>query len=140
MADTTVVASVLTWLEAHDSVDGLPVTLEDIPADGINAVMLTSIPGDPYVKRYKSGGYMATYPFAVVLRLSQPDTSDRLTAMGVLGDLASSIDDRATWPSPPTGYDYDSLEVRTMPARVARGESGADDYQVTFTLTYRKRG
>lgn len=142
MADTTVTASVLTWLEAHPAIAaaGLPVALEHLPAEGVDAVMLSSLTGDPYVRRYKSGGFVAPYDFAVVLRANPLDTTGRLDAMGLLGDIAASIEDRTAWPSAPAGYAYDALEMRTLPAPVARYDSGAEDYQATFTLTYRKRG
>jgi hypothetical protein len=144
--DTTVVESVLSWVEAHPAlVDArgarLPVVLEDLPADGTDAVMLASLAGDPYIARYKSGGYVTSYPFGVYLRLgASPDTNARLDAMATLGDMAASIDDRKTWPSPPEGYHYTNLVLRTTPARIAEGDDGAVDYQVTFELMYLKKG
>jgi hypothetical protein len=139
-ADTTVIASVLTWLESHPARNGFPVALEDEPPEGTDGLMLLSIPGEGYVKRYKSGGHVASFPFAVVRRTNNPDTQTRLDVMGQLGDIVASIESRTAWPTAPEGFDYQSLEVRTQPARVARSEAGADDYQATFTLMYRKRG
>jgi hypothetical protein len=142
--DTTVVGAVLSWLEAHPAlvVSGaqLPVMLEDLPADGSDAVMLSTLVGEPYVKRYKAGGYLAEYPFAVYLRSNGADTAARIDAMEVLGDLSSSIDSREAWPAEPAGFNWVSLERRTLPVRTAIGETGPEDYQVTFTLQYRKRG
>jgi hypothetical protein len=54
--------------------------------------------------------------------------------------MAKSIDDRTTWPLEPQGFDFHTMAVRSLPTRATRDDSGADDYQVTFTLTYRKRG
>jgi hypothetical protein len=143
--DTTVVGAILSWLETHPALVGalgvhLPVFLEDLPADGADAVMLSTLVGEPYVKRYKSGGYLAEYPFAVYLRSSGGDTASRIDAMEVLSDLSSSIDAREAWPAEPAGFNWVSLERRTLPVRVATGETGPEDYQVTFTLRYRKRG
>lgn len=143
--DTTVVGAVLAWLEAHPSlVDGhgahLPVLLEDLPADGRDAVMLSTLVGEPYVKRYKSGGYLAEFPFAVYLRSNGGDTASRIDAIKVLGDVSASIDTREAWPAEPAGVNWVRLERRTLPVRVATGETGPEDYQVTFTITYRKRG
>lgn len=143
--DTTIVESVLAWVEEHPALvdaDGarLPVALEDLPADGADAVMLASLAGDPYIRRYKSGGHVTSYPFAVYLRIGRPDTGARIDAMAALGDMAASIDDRRAWPAPPGGYDFTSLVLRTTPARISEEDDGAVDYQVTFELTYRKRG
>jgi len=136
MADTSVVASVLTWLEGIAAEEGTGAMLEDYPPGG--GLMLSSITGDPYITRYKGGGYVAGYPFSVSLRAPGVDTAGRVAAMELLSDIADSIADRSTWPVEPEGVTYQSFEVRTLPARVGRDDSGADDYQVTFTLTYRK--
>lgn len=143
--DTTVVGAVLSWLEAHPVlVDALgahlPVLLEDLPADGRDAVMLSTLVGEPYAKRYKSGGHLAEYPFAVYLRSNGGDTASRIDAIRVLGDLSASIDARDGWPVEPEGFNWVSLAARTLPVRVATGETGPEDYQVTFAITYRKRG
>lgn len=141
MADTSVVGSVLTWLEAQPAVDSKTVGLEVAPPEGEDGFTLSSIPGEPYITRYKSGGYVAEYPFSVVLRINNPDTDGRIAATSALGDIAASIDEgRSAWPVAPEGFMYQRLEVRTLPARAATDSSGAEDYQVTFTLTYRKRG
>lgn len=144
MPDTTIIAAVLTWVENHpDLVDGegvhLPVALEQLPAEGVDAVMLSALTGEPYIRRYKTGGHLASLPFAVYLRVNGGDTASRIDAMRVLGDMAESIEDRSTWPVAPSGYDSFSLALRTMPAPIAT-DSGTQDYQVTFELTYRKRG
>jgi len=138
--DTTVVGAVLTWLETHPALAGIPVFLEDLPTDGRDAVMLSTLVGEPYVKRYKSGGHIAEYPFAVHLRSNGGDTAARLQAMSVLGNVSVSIDDRGAWPAAPDGFSWISLERRTLPVRVATGEAGPEDYQITLELTYRKRG
>jgi hypothetical protein len=143
--DTTVIASVLTWAEQHPAlVDEhgahLPVGLEELPAEGVDAVMLTSLTGDPYIKRYKSGGYVAAFPFAVYMRIAAGDTASRINAIKALGDMGASIDERARWPVEPEGFEYQKLVVRTLPARIRTDDTGSQDYQVTFELTYRKRG
>lgn len=144
MPDLTVAASVLTWLGQHPAlrVSGvqLPVALEDLPASAPVGVMLQTLVGDPYIKRYKSGGHLAAHPFAVYLRVRMADTASRLDALGLLGNLGASIDDSGTWPVPPTGYDFTSLVLRTTPARVAVDDAETEDYQLTLELTYRKRG
>jgi hypothetical protein len=155
MADLTVASAVLTWLKAHPSlVDGgatqIPVALDDLPAAGQPGLdgsptsgpvmMLQSLAGDPYIKRYKSGGHIAAYPFAVYLRQPATDTAARLDAMKLLSDLGDSIDDESGWPAAPAGYDFMSLVLRTTPARVAVDDAGTEDYQATFELIYRKRG
>jgi hypothetical protein len=137
--DLSVMASVLTWVEQHPTLAGLPAVLEDVPPAGEDGVMVLSIPGD-IVTRYKGGGYVASQPFAVVVRRNNPDTQKRLDTLAQLGDMAKSIDDENAWPLAPEGFDYYTMEVRTLPARATRDDTGADDYQVTFTLTYRKRG
>ena len=143
--ETTVIEAVLAWLEKHPALVNtlgihLPVFLEDLPVDGSDAVMLSTLVGDPYVKRYKSGGYLAEYPFAVYMRANGGDTAARINAIGVLSDLGDSIDTREAWPAEPSGFNWMSLERRTPPVRVATGDTGPEDYQVTFTLKYRKRG
>lgn len=137
--------ALLTWAEAHAALvasDGarLPVTLDDMPADGTDCVMLSTLVGDPYVRRYKSGGYIAAYPFALYLRVHGGDTASRLDAMKVLGDVASSIEGGEDRPTAPDGYEVLGMELRTPPVKIAVDESGSEDYQVTFVMTYRKRG
>lgn len=143
--DTTMTAALLTWAETHPAlVDSggaqLPVLLEDLPADGTDGVMLSTLVGEPYVRRYKSGGYIASYPFGLWLRVNGGDTASRLDAMKVLGDVASSIEGGEDKPASPDGYEVQGVELRTPPVKVAAGESGSEDYQVTFEMTYRKRG
>lgn len=144
MADLTVVESVLTWLEGHtvlviDSAP-LPVGLEAAPIGASAYAWLQSLVGDPYIKRYKGGGYLAAHPFAVYAHLSGDDTTARIAAMTVLSDLGRSIDDRTSWPVAPEGYDFTSLTLQTTPARVAVDDAGTEDYQAIFELIYRKRG
>jgi hypothetical protein len=138
MADASVMAAVLTWVENHASVDGEPVVLEDVLDDGVDGFIVSAIPGDPWVKQYKGGGGVAAQAFAVVARRNNPDTQRRLDTISALGDIAASIRDRNTWPALPDGFAIYNLEERTSPGRIGHDDSGADDYQVTFTLTYRK--
>lgn len=143
--DTTIVESVLTWVEQHpalvDAHDAhLPVGLEEQPAEGIDAVMLSSLTGEPYVRRYKYGGYVASYPFQIILRANAGDTASRIDAMAALSDMGRSIDDRTTWPVAPEGFDYWTLTMRTSPVPIKTDDAGTQDYQVTFVLTYRKKG
>jgi len=138
--DTTVVASLLTWVEGHDALAPLPVGLEDFPVDDRDAVMLSLLSGDPVVKRYKSGGYIAAQQFQLILRTHLTDTAARLDAMRRMSDVASSIEDSGTWPVAPDSYDYHMLTVRTAPVPVAVDDSGARDYQLTMELAYRQRG
>ena len=136
--DTTVVASVLTWAQGHAALAGIPVGLEELPAEGVNAAMVSSLAGDPYIKRFKSGGHIAAYPFQVILRVNGAATAARLAAMKTLSDIAASIEVASTWPVAPAGYDYMAFEPRTLAAPIAADDSGARDYQTTFELTYRK--
>ena len=136
--DTTIAASVLTWAQGHAALSGLPVGHEELPAEGVNAAMVSSLSGDPFVKRFKSGGYIAAYPFQVILRVNGADTAARLAAMSTLSDIAASIETTSTWPVAPAGYDYMAFELRTLPAPIAADDSGVRDYQITFELTYRK--
>ncbi|MHB1323991.1 MAG: hypothetical protein ACYCXZ_06575 [Coriobacteriia bacterium] len=143
MADLTLTESVLTWLEQHPLlvIGGVrqPVSLEDPPSTH-SGVWVQTLVGDPYIKRYKAGGYLAAHPFAIYFRLQADDTTARIDAMGVLGDLGRSIDDKASWPVAPEGYDFMSLALQTTPAKVAVDDAGTEDYQITFELIYRKRG
>lgn len=133
-----VVSSVLEWLETHPAVEGIPVHLETLPADGSAALSLQTLAAEKIVRRYKDGGYIARYEFAVRVRVLGTDTAARLGAIGVLGDIASSVDAESTWPTPPDGTSWVSLEVQMVPVRVAVDADGSEDYQVSFELTYRK--
>lgn len=141
--DTTVIGSVLTWAEGHAAFElddeRIPVGLEDMPA-GVPSVMVATMPGDPYVRRYKSGGYIASWPFGVYLRTDKAaDTAARIDATRVLGDVQASIDDKASWPVAPEGYEYTGFEVTTTPARISENEDGTADYQMTLELTYYRK-
>ena len=138
MADLSVAESVLTWAEDHPMLSGLDVGMEDFA--GVPSVMVQTLVGEPYITRYKSGGYLAAHPFALYLRIDGTDSKSRLDALRLLGDIGRSIDDEATWPAAPDGYNFIGLELRTTPARVAVSDDGIEDYQATFELKYRKKG
>lgn len=137
--DKDVISAVLAWLKDHAALAETGCELERLPTDGTDGTMLQSLPGDPVITRYRSGGYVAQYPFAVVVRTGGSDTASRLNAMEVLGALWADIESGSK-PEAPEGFDFVGLVIRTTPARVAVGDSGYEDYQATFALTYRKRG
>lgn len=134
--------AVLKWLEDHPAavVDGtrIPVSLETMAADGSTAMMLQARAADRIVRRYKDGGYIARYPFAVWLRVGARDTAARLEAMRVLMEMATSIDDRSSWPIEPEGARWVSLNAEMAPVKLMVHQDGTEDYQVSFELTYAK--
>ena len=140
------VSSVLDWIEGHPAAviteggveSRTPVNLETAPADGSTALMLRTLAASKIVRRYKSGGYIARYEFAVWLRVGARDTAARLEAMRVLMEMGASIDDRSTWPTEPEGMSWVSFSVQSLPAPVFVASDGTEDYQVSFELTYAK--
>lgn len=136
MNDRSVAQAVLDWLKPK--LAGVSVKYEDLPA-GVEGAMLKTSPGEPYVKRYKSGGYVAAYDFQVYLRQLNEDTADRLGALEVLGAVCDSIG-AGDMPAEPDGIVWQDFNVKTMPARFTTRDDGTTDYQMTARLTYYKKG
>jgi hypothetical protein len=103
--------------------------------DALPAVSVQSLTGAPVAKRYKSGAYVGNYRFAVYLRQLAEDNAARLDAATALAALAFAIE--GSRPTMPEGFEFWGMEQDTLPVKVAADEA-YDDWQSTFTLTFRK--
>lgn len=110
---------------------------EELPADATRLPCLSvqTLTGNPIVSRYKNGGYVGAYRFAVYLRQSATDTASRLDAVQTLTDLAVEIDNAE--PTLPEAFDFWGIKQDTLPVRVDV-DASYDDWQATFTLQYKK--
>lgn len=110
---------------------------EELPADATKLPFLSvqTLTGNPIVSRYKNGGYVGQYRFAVYLRQSASDTASRLDAVQTLTDLAVEIDNAE--PTLPESFDFWGIKQDTLPVRVDV-DASYDDWQATFTLQYKK--
>jgi hypothetical protein len=112
---------------------------ESMPSDAkrLPCVSVQTLTGDPVEKRYKSGGYIGNYRFAVYHRQKDVDNASRLDAAKILSDLAQKINEGGKNIVLPTSFDFWGLTQDTLPVKVTV-DVAFDDWQATFTLRYKK--
>lgn len=135
--DRNVTEAVLTWAEMHPALEGLHVFYEYLP-NNESAAMIGTLSGNPVVKYYIDGSYLGAYRFQVILRQITDDTMAKLDAMERLRQVVDAIE-IGYIPVLPESYQTYDLEVDTLPSKVAtEPDNKTEDYQVTFTLSYKK--
>jgi hypothetical protein len=110
---------------------------ESLPADRaqLPCISVQTLTGNPVEKRYKSGGYIGNYRFAVYLRQTAEDNASRLDGSKVMSDLAATIDGSTV--DLPAPFEFRELEQDTLAVKVAVDEA-YDDWQATFTMRFKK--
>lgn len=102
------------------------------------ACEVKSAPGDPWVKRYASGGGIKRYAYEVYLRVNpRGSEGPRFDALAALRSLQARIEAREV---PPIGAACFSHEVTQLPNEYAQEKDGRAVYQMTAVLTYHERG
>lgn len=102
------------------------------------ACEVKSAPGDPWVKRYQSGGGIKRYAYEVFLRVSpRGSEGPRFDALAALRSLQARIEAREV---PPVGAACFSHEVTQLPNEHSTEKDGRAVYQMSAVLTYHERG
>lgn len=110
---------------------------EDLPstAESLPCINMSTLTGDPVVRRYQDGGKVLNYRFSLTLRQANDETRERLDAVAVLRGLAASFCDAPL----DFGDTYSIWEraIDTLPCQITADDS-YDDYLVTLHVTYRQ--
>ena len=135
MKDESILASVV--YDHIRDMAGIHLEYEYLPADKgkLPCGSVQTLTGTPVSKRYKDGSYIGNYRFAVYLRCAADDSTSRLDAASELTSLAKQIEESIIeLPAPFTLW---NIEQDTLPVKVD-AEVAYEDWQATFTLTYKK--
>lgn len=102
------------------------------------ACEVKSAPGDPWVKRYASGGGIKAYRYEVYVRVDpRGSEGPRFDAIAALRSLQGRIERRE---APEIGAAVFGHEVTQLPNEYATEKSGRAVYQMTAALTYHEKG
>ena len=102
------------------------------------ACEVKSAPGDPWVKRYASGGGIKRYAYEVYLRVNPRGAEEpRFDAIAALRSLQARIDERE---APDIGAAVFSHDVTQLPNEHTTEKDGRAVYQMTACLTYHEKG
>lgn len=102
------------------------------------ACEVKSSPGDPWVKRYQSGGGVKRYAYEVYIRVNpRGGEARRFDALAALRSLQARIESREV---PDIGAACFSHEVTQLPNEHSTEKDGRAVYQMTAALTYHEKG
>lgn len=102
------------------------------------ACEVKSAPGDPWVKRYQSGGGIKAYRYEVYVRVNpRGSEARRFDALAALRGLQARIESREV---PAIGAACFSHEVTQLPNEYTTEKDGRAVYQMTACLTYHEKG
>lgn len=102
------------------------------------ACEVKSAPGDPWVKRYTSGGGIKRYAYEVYLRVNpRGDEGRRFDALAALRSLQARIEAQEVPAIGTTCFDH---EVTQLPNEYATEKDGRAVYQMTAAITYYEKG
>jgi hypothetical protein len=116
--------------------------LEDLDARE-PCLILQQLAGAEVKRRYITGSYVGSWPFAVYARVNAKDTAARLDASKILHDLNKWFNERNRigefWHLPKIDPDRTAIKITmtTLPAIAERFDSGVEDYQAIFELEYK---
>ena len=110
------------------------ILLEDFSKNPPSMIM-QQLSGSVKKKEYVNGSYMASFPFAVYVRVNAIDTASKLDATGVLNGLGRWL---ATNELPDLDETMEArkIEMTALPSLALRHENGVEDYQALFELEY----
>ena len=118
-----------------DGLGGIPCEYGEFPAKG-GCCMVKASPGEPWVRRYLSGGGIKRFGYEVYLRTSpRGSESVRLDALARLRALQSTIEAGGA----PAGIAVRTHEVTSLPSQYAVQQDGCVVYQLTAAITYMAR-
>lgn len=110
---------------------GVDVAYGEFP--GRVGCMVRAAPGDPWVRRYLSGGGVRRFGYEVYLRvLPRGSEEGRVDALAALRGLQQAIEggEAPDWPAVRTH------EVTSLPSQYGAAQDGTVTYQLTAAMTY----
>ena len=111
---------------------GVPCEYGEFPGKA-GCCMIKASPGEPWVRRYLSGGGIRRFGYEVYLRcLPRGDEGRRVDALALLRGLQSAIDAGEA----PDGVPVRTHEVTSLPSQYGVQDDGCVVYQLTASLTY----
>lgn len=110
------------------------VTLEDFEKDPV-CLMMQQLSGTSKKKVYVNGSYMASFPFAVYVRINAIDTASKLDATGLLNGLGQWLETNEL-PELDEDMTATKIEMTALPSLAAKYDNGVEDYQAIFELEY----
>lgn len=133
--DGTITLALLAWIESI--YPGERVNFGGLELDHDNISVLIGV-GDPYVKRYKSGGGIAALNYQVMYRTYKTDTAGQMEALQLLGDTVDRIQSREFPPDVPSVTWVDtSID---LPPHLYYPDENYVDFQMTGTIRYLTKG
>ena len=118
--------------------DGVATAYGEFP-DAPVACEVKSAPGDPWVRRYQSGGGIKRYAYEVYLRVDpRGSEGPRFDAIAALRALQARIEGREVPPG--IGAPCLSHEVTQLPNEHSTDKGGRAVYQMTAAITYHEKG
>lgn len=133
---TDIAEAVRDWV-AGALGDGVETAYGRLP-DADVACEVKSAPGDPWVKRYASGGGIKRYAYEAYLRVSpRGDEGRRFDALAALRSLQARIEAREV---PDIGTACFGHEVTQLPNEYSTQKDGRAVYQMTAAITYHEKG
>ena len=114
---------------------GVPCWYGEFACGPAPCAMVKVSPGDPLVRRYRSGGGVYRVAYEVYVRVHAPDQAGRVAGLELLRGLAARIQAGETPAGPERWFAH---EVTVAPALYA--QTGRDEavYQLTARLEYVK--
>lgn len=111
---------------------GVPVAYGEFPSKA-GCAMVKASPGDPWVRRYLSGGGIKRFGYEVYLRaMPRGAESARFDALAALRGLQSAVESGLV----PEGLAVRTHEVTSVPAQYAVQQDGCAVYQLQAAITY----
>lgn len=110
------------------------VLLEDFTKDP-PSMMMQQLSGTAKKKTYVNGSYIASFPFAVYVRVNAIDTASKLDATGILNDLGKWFSEQKL-PAIDDNMTANKIEMTALPTIAAKLGNGVEDYQAIFELEY----
>jgi len=121
-----------TWAEKP-----APILFEKFDKEA-PSMMFQQLSGTVVLRRYVSGSYIGTFPFAVYIRIDGADTKSKLDATATLCALVEWLNSQ---PLPDIGENRTATDFDiATPSRAAVFEDGTEDYQIVLNLTYYCKG
>jgi hypothetical protein len=115
----------------------LTVKFEELPdkAGVLPCFSMQTLTGNPVERAYKDGSYIGNYRFAIYLRQSGEDAALSLDAFGAIGTLVEGVQALTLTLEQP--YEFRGIRLDTLPVKVDV-KPNYDDWQATFTMSYKK--
>lgn len=110
------------------------VKLEDFEKDPVS-LMMQQLSGTAKKVQYVNGSYIASFPFAVYVRINAVDTASKLDATGLLNELGRWLE-TSNLPELDENMTATKIEMTALPSLAAKYDNGVEDYQAVFELEY----